>query len=318
MSDVRAVFGLPLYNQTEHLSEALESLLDQSYKDLAVVVVDDSTEPESGAIVRRYAKVDGRVAYHHNERRLGMVGNWRRAFEVARKRYPDAPYFAWASDHDIWHPHWLAAMIEALDTNPDVVAAFPLVIHLSEDGNQRRSQGATDSLGVSSRMGRLWGACMNTSAGNAVYGLFRADTVARAGIFRPVLLPDRLFMTELALYGQFKQVPEYLWIRRHTAPYSMARQRASLFGETPPRYLWAPWLGMHTGVLVRELVVRGRGKPMLGRAEGVSVVFGYIAFTMARQTRRAMRTVRVAIVRFGRRFRDMRVRFRRRLGATSA
>ena len=52
------------------------------------------------------------------------------------------------------------------------------------------------------------------SAGNMVYGLYRVDVLARAGVYRHILVPDRLLMTELAIYGQFKQVPQVLWFRR--------------------------------------------------------------------------------------------------------
>ena len=65
-------------------------------------------------------------------------------------------------------------------------------------------------------MRRLVLAVESMSAGNMVYVLYRADALARAGVFRSVLAPDRLLLTELALQGQFVQVPDVLWYRRFT------------------------------------------------------------------------------------------------------
>jgi glycosyltransferase involved in cell wall biosynthesis len=304
-----AVFGLPLYNETTHLPEALESLLGQSRSDLAIVVADDSTKTSPGAIVKRYAERDPRITYHRNPERLGMVGNWRRAFELARERFPDAPYFAWASDHDMWHPHWLAATLDAIESDPALVAAYPLVTDILPERGERRDKAnpAADTAGMSDRTVRLRHVCLNLSMGNAVYALFRAAAVARAGVFRPVLLPDRLLLSEMSLYGQFKQVPEYLWLRRRTGRFSMSRQREMLFNEQRPLYVGLPWTVVHTAVLLNELVWSGRGRPEIGRAEGLRLAGLYLYCSLVRAVKRTDRLTRA-------RFKQTRYESRKWLG----
>src|SRR5207249_94275 len=97
------------------------------------------------------------------------------------------------------------------------------------------------------------------SAGNMVYGLYRADAIARCGVFRPVLLPDRLLLLELALIGEFVQIPETLWYRRFARKVTLKRQRASLFARHPPLYTRVPWWLVHAAVLAR----RGKIAPAL-------------------------------------------------------
>jgi glycosyltransferase involved in cell wall biosynthesis len=46
---------MPLFNQTELLKEALDSLQAQTYAEYRLVALDDSTDPEPGRIVRAYA-----------------------------------------------------------------------------------------------------------------------------------------------------------------------------------------------------------------------------------------------------------------------
>ena len=43
----KVVIGVPLYNGAEHLAEALESLLSQSYRDFDLVMVDDCSDDET-------------------------------------------------------------------------------------------------------------------------------------------------------------------------------------------------------------------------------------------------------------------------------
>jgi len=85
-----------------------------------------------------------------------------------------------------------------------------------------------------------------------VYGLMRLRALEAAGIFRPVLNPDRMLIGELTLQGQIRQVAEPLWSRRESSQPSVVRQSASLFaGATPARFGWPPAL-QHAVVLRRE------------------------------------------------------------------
>src|SRR5918912_318683 len=96
----RVVLGMPAYNRPDALPRTPESLFSQTFRDLALVVVDAHPTAEVRAIVDSYAREFPHVHYEVNETRLGMVGNWRKVFARARTLYPAAEYFAWVSDHD--------------------------------------------------------------------------------------------------------------------------------------------------------------------------------------------------------------------------
>ena len=120
----RVIIGSPLFNHAKDFREAIESILGQTCSDFALVLVDDCSTDETAAIAREYAAADPRVTYVANETRLGLVDNACRAFEIARQMYPDAEYFAWASDHDLWHPRWLQALVDTLDQDPNLVLTW--------------------------------------------------------------------------------------------------------------------------------------------------------------------------------------------------
>ena len=48
-----------------------------------------------------------------------------------------------------------------------------------------------------------------------VYGLFRADVLAKCGVYSTFAGPDRLLLLEVSLYGSYKQIPRELWFRRY-------------------------------------------------------------------------------------------------------
>jgi glycosyltransferase involved in cell wall biosynthesis len=308
----RVIIGSPLFNHAKDFREAIESILGQTYSDFALVLVDDCSTDETPAIAREYAAADPRVTYVVNESRLGLVDNACRAFEIARKTYPDAEYFAWASDHDLWHPRWLQTLVDTLDQDPNVVLTYPLNRRIGPAGEVlARKPWAFDTIGVTDTWKRLSLSIRNMSAGNMVYGLYRVPLLARAGVYRRVLVPDRLLMTELAVYGQFKQVPEILWFRRwYGRIFSLGRQRKSFFPSGRPLYMYAPWWISHGVSLFWTFGVKQQGLPAVTRTAGMALGLKYLVFSGLFHLWQQLRALRIDLLERAERLRPYERRLR--------
>jgi glycosyltransferase involved in cell wall biosynthesis len=274
----RVAIGIPLYNPGPHFSEAVESLLSQTFRDVAFVLVDDSDDAAAADLPQRYAEVDPRVTYRRNDRRLGLTRNWKRAVDLALAIHPGVEYFAWGSDHDVWHPRWLGVLVEELDRRPEASVAYSrsAVIREGRDPSPRPPCIETVSLSSAAEKLRLLSTSMR--AGHMIYGLFRAETVRRAGGFRHVLYADRLLLTEAALYGGLVEVDEVLYYKRQTGKFSLERQRAACFPDGVPPYARLPWWLTHAGALAISLGVRGTGAPRLPRREAPGIAMRYAAY----------------------------------------
>jgi glycosyltransferase involved in cell wall biosynthesis len=287
----RVILGSPLFNHAAHFREAIESVLNQTFTDFALVLVDDQSTDETPQIAREYEALDPRVWFCQNDDRLGLIDNSRKALALARQRHPDAEYFAWVSDHDLWHPRWLQALVDALDANPEVVLAYPLNRRIGASGELlKRLPWRFDTHGLTNRWARLRLGIRHMRAGNMVYGLYRIGVLQRAGVYRKVVIPDRLLFAELSLYGQFAQVSEVLWFRRwYGRVFSLERQRASFFLSRRPLYAYVPWWLSHTASLFWTLTVRGDGLPEVSRAAGVVVAALYFVCATLVHVRQTMR-----------------------------
>ncbi len=238
------VIGAALHNRAAYLPEAIDSLLAQSFEHFALILVDDGSTDGTEALGRAYERRDSRVRYVRFDERRGMVTAWRTAFEEATTF--GGTYFAWGSDHDRWHPKWLETLVAALEGHPEVVLAYPLTQRIGPNGAPLAKPARQfETVGITDRRARwtLLSRSQSLAAGDAVYGLMRADALRRAGVFRAVLSPDRLLIAELSLQGQIRQVPEALWFRRQFPEGSIGRQRTTLFapGEARPFSLTPPW-----------------------------------------------------------------------------
>jgi glycosyltransferase involved in cell wall biosynthesis len=276
----RVGLGVTLCNRAEFLAEALDSLLAQTYRDFQLVLVDDGSTDATEGLARGYAQRDSRVRYVRLPVRQGMVAAWRTAFEQATAG--GVRYFAWGSDHDRWHPRWLETLVGVLEAGPEIVMAYPLTERIGPDGAPLAKPARQfDTAGIADRSVR-WRSFNRSdavAAGDIVYGLMRADAVREAGVFRPVLCPDRLLVAELTLRGQIRQVPEVLWYRRQFAAGSIERQRSTLFapGTTPPPAWMPPWY-MHARSLRAAYVDTDVSRPAdLTRDEARRLVTQYAA-----------------------------------------
>jgi glycosyltransferase involved in cell wall biosynthesis len=274
----RVIIGSPLFNHADHFREAIESILGQTFTDFALVLVDDDSTDATAEIALEYAGRDRRVSYFRNTVRLGLVENSRRAFALARERHPEAEYFAWASDHDLWHPHWLEHLVDMLDSSPKVLLAYPLNRRIAPTGELlKRKPWMFDTDGMTNRWARLRMGIRRMRAGNMVYGLYRIEALKRAGVYRAIVVPDRLLVAELSLYGQFKQVPHVLWFRRwYGRQFSLDRQRASFFPGRRPLHAYSPWWIAHAASLLHTLTIRGDGRPEVSRSAGLLVAAEYL------------------------------------------
>jgi glycosyltransferase involved in cell wall biosynthesis len=295
----RVVIGVPVFNGSQYLGRALESLLIQSYDDFNLVCVDDCSTDDSPEIVARYAALDSRLVYEQNTHVHGLVENWRRVFEVATKRFGSFDYFCWGSDHDIWHPSWLEALVRELDADPALVGAFPLSIPISAEGTPLRFKHQYwDTTGFADPLQRLLYVAKGfpPKAGSIVYGLFRADALQRCGVYLPVLEPDSLLLSQLAMLGPMKQVRRALWQRRffEWAP-TRARQRSRLFRGRAPLHAFLPVPIVHAAVLCRWAVIDGSARPETGRVRAAAAVGAFLPVISVKRINRRRKALRKAM-----------------------
>src|SRR5579871_2117268 len=88
MENARIVLGMTLYNNAAHLREAAESLLAQTHRDFALLMLDDGSSDEAEAIAREYERRDARVRYWRHPERRGMVPTWKEVVEIAVRECP--------------------------------------------------------------------------------------------------------------------------------------------------------------------------------------------------------------------------------------
>jgi len=279
-SGPRVVLGMTLHNNARQLRHAMESLLAQTHRDFALLLLDDASSDETEEVARQYVERDARVRYRRHADRQAMIATWREVAEWAAAEWPAAEYFAWVSDHDWWHPRWLERLVAELDSDPGAVLAYPVTRRVAPSGDEIDKGPRLFDTAIHNNLGARWTHFCHkgVGAGDMVYGVMRVDALRKTGIFRSVLRPDRLLVAELTLHGRIRQVREVLWFRRQSEGTSVERQHATLMlPEARPRwYRWPPWL-QHSYVLWHEYVAREPRPLPLTRGAWIGMLLRYQA-----------------------------------------
>jgi glycosyltransferase involved in cell wall biosynthesis/O-antigen/teichoic acid export membrane protein len=204
----RLSIGLPVYNGERYLAEALDALLAQSFTDFELIISDNASTDRTEEICRRYSAHDGRIRYFRQPVNLGAVPNHNFVARQARGQY-----FKWASHDDLYARDLLLRCVEGLDANPAVVLCHAWQAFIDADGaivHRVPYRLATDSPSAPKRFSDL----LFVQGGDDIYGVIRTDVLRRTPLHGTYHHAERTLVTELGLYGPFRQVPEVLYFRR--------------------------------------------------------------------------------------------------------
>lgn len=117
MKDVISVI-VPVYNVAAYLPQAVESILNQDYQQLEVILIDDGSKDESGAICDRYAARDSRIRVIH-QKNGGAA-----AAKNAGLRVATGEYLSFVDSDDYLEPNVYGYMVGVLKEEGADVAQF--------------------------------------------------------------------------------------------------------------------------------------------------------------------------------------------------
>lgn len=117
---------LPAYNHERFVADAIESVLNQTYKNIEFIVADDASTDKTPEIMKRYSEhFAGEYYFTEN---AGARGRFLREKATGK-------YIALASSDDFWKPDKLALQVDYLESHEDVAACFTWCSYVDENKN---------------------------------------------------------------------------------------------------------------------------------------------------------------------------------------
>ena len=118
---------LTSYNHEKYIRESIDSVLNQTFTDFELIILDDASSDNSWDIINSYS--DSRIkALRKVNNELGT-----RLFNQAIAEVSKSGYIAVHYSDDAWEPEKLQKQVEFLDSNPKIGAVFTNVQAIGED-----------------------------------------------------------------------------------------------------------------------------------------------------------------------------------------
>lgn len=103
---------MPVYNASAYIRESIDSILQQTYTNWELVLVNDASTDDSAAIIHSYQ--DPRIRYFENEKNSGIVATRNRCLEAA-----SGTYIAVLDNDDLATPDRLRLQVAYLEAHPE-------------------------------------------------------------------------------------------------------------------------------------------------------------------------------------------------------
>lgn len=201
--------GLPIYNGDDFLEETLDSILAQTFVDFEVIISDNGSTDQTEKICRDYMAKDKRIHYFRNQSNLGAARNYNITFELS-----SGEYFKWAAHDDLCAPDFFEKCVQILDSQPNVVVCYPRTTLINESGDVQGHYADDLHLSSPEPHKRLQKFFATQGLCHPVFGLIRSSVLKNAALIGNYPMSDRVLLGELALYGEFCELSEYLFLRR--------------------------------------------------------------------------------------------------------
>jgi glycosyltransferase involved in cell wall biosynthesis len=118
---------IPAYNASHHINEAIDSILNQTYKDFQLLIINDGSTDNTESIIKTYS--DTRIKYIKKDINTGLIDTLNLGFQIT-----DTKYLVRMDADDISHPQRLERLTAFMEGHPGIDICGSAFEHINAKG----------------------------------------------------------------------------------------------------------------------------------------------------------------------------------------
>ncbi|OGZ72552.1 MAG: hypothetical protein A2908_01625 [Candidatus Staskawiczbacteria bacterium RIFCSPLOWO2_01_FULL_38_12b] len=123
---------IPTYNRKELVARAVNSVFEQTYKNIEIIVIDDASDDDTFEVIRELSKKDARMFILRNETNLGLAITLNKAIQFSH-----GEYIARLDDDDFWcNIKKLEKQVDFLEKNKEYALVGGGAVKINKEGKQ--------------------------------------------------------------------------------------------------------------------------------------------------------------------------------------
>lgn len=211
--------GMPVYNCERYLKEAIESILNQSFRDFELIISDNASTDKTEDICKQYANIDNRIIYIKQKENIGAIENFKFVLSKAK-----ASYFIWVAGDDSNRSDFFEKLYFQFQTSPELICVMSDV----ENIGIKNFYSKLDTVRINNKIEdwifkrKIFFKLKSSNLYFIFYGLYKIDYLKKVQLnyknkVRYLSNSEIPFLAQLVLLGRVGSIPESLKIyRRHT------------------------------------------------------------------------------------------------------
>jgi glycosyltransferase involved in cell wall biosynthesis len=219
---------MPVYNGGKFIRGALDSLLEQSFTNFELIILDNASTDGTAAICKEYTARDPRIEYVRQESNIGAVANFQYGLNFAK-----GEYFMWAAYDDRWDKKFIEKLINIHHYDPECGLAFCDFESLNFITLEKTFYSIVPSNARSHYLNYLIRIVQMNS--NLVYGLYKKDAL-KDFVLEPFDLCDVYLTIYIACRHKIRITNERLFVAGVTTP------RRIPYSITGKKYSYLPFV----------------------------------------------------------------------------
>ena len=189
--------AIPTYNGESGLPLALNSVMNQAYPNLEILISDNASTDNTEEVIQPFLS-DERIVYFRQAENMGLIKNFNFLLKKATGKY-----FMWLGDDDELAPNIVKQYVSFLEENPSYALACGVINYWDKDHLYDEEKGL--SLEAESAMWRTFQYYRKVAQGALVYGLFRRELVSQLEL-PPLIGNDWHFVAAASFLGKVKHL----------------------------------------------------------------------------------------------------------------
>lgn len=205
------------YNRPEYLAKTIESIVNQTYENIEVLVIDDGSKLENARKIKKLAESFQKCTYYHKEN-SGQPDS--RNYGIKRAK---GIYIAFCDDDDFWALNKLERQVKFLEENKEYGVVGGCVEYINEKGIMLGVKKCKENYGDN-----IFIKCLEKNQINSPTPLIRNTVFKKVGLFNPsfTIAEDWEFWRRVSYFYKIHNFNETLaYLRMHE--HNMSKTRTS-------------------------------------------------------------------------------------------
>lgn len=215
--------GVPIFNGEKVIKRRLESIINQTYKNIEVVISDNASTDNTEKLCQEFLTEVRKKEYFKQKKNLGYIANFNYLIKKARGKY-----FVIAAVDDVWEEDFLEKNVNMLESNEKIIGSIGKIEYFKDEGKVEyksskviqklkkiiRKQNVNVSekhvMSVSGDTNQKIDKYLRFNQGSFVYGLFRTHVIQKNIILGPLAVWDLAFILNILKYGDLQVIDKVL------------------------------------------------------------------------------------------------------------